>query len=149
MAFEMNMLAYCGLYCEQCSVRTAFIEQNAAHLTHIPARYGKNDADLSTCDCEGCKGRNLCGPCKIKDCAVPRGIASCADCGDFPCGVVAAFGSDGAPHHHQALANLNRIREIGVEAWFAELEPSLRCHCGERLSWYYACPRHGDDGNDE
>lgn len=142
LSFDMNMLAYCGLYCEQCSARIAFAEQDPAHMDHIPAKYKRVPFDLSDYDCEGCKGRNLCGPCKIKDCAAPKGIDSCAECAEYPCAVLDAFENDGAPHHKQAGENLRSIRENGVNVWFAHLTPALRCHCGRRQSWYHLCPVH-------
>ena len=140
--FDPGMLAYCGLYCEQCSFRTAFVEQDWKHLAVLPLKYNVKNAELSDFDCECCRGRNLCGPCKIKDCAAPRNIGSCAECGDFPCGVIEAFGNDGVPHHRQALDNLRAIRKNGVEAWFATLNPAIYCSCGERQSWYRTCPNH-------
>ena len=141
--FDMTLLAYCGLYCEQCSVRTACAEQDARHMEHFPAQLVRGrELGLSDPPCEGCKGRNLCGPCKIKGCASAKGIGHCGECGEFPCETLSAFGNDGIPHHRRALANLRRIREVGVDVWFGELKPSLRCHCGERLSWYRVCPDH-------
>ena len=142
MDFDMKMLAYCGLYCEQCSVRTAFVQQDEAHLEHFPAKFKTGRTVLSDYACEGCKGRNLCGPCAIKDCASARGVDSCADCGDFPCDRIARFGTDGIAHHRQAVANLRDIREKGIDAWFAALSPALRCRCGRRQSWYHTCPEH-------
>lgn len=142
MPFNPKMLAYCGIYCEQCSARTACLEQDAKHLEHFPAKYKRERFDLSDYDCEGCKGRNLCGPCRIKDCATAGNIISCAECGDFPCRVLVEFENDGIPHHRQAVENLRTIREHGLETWFANIQPPLRCHCGERQSWYYTCPRH-------
>lgn len=142
MDFDMKMLAYCGLYCEQCSCRAAFASGDWAHLEHFPATYKKERPNLSDYDCGGCKGRSLCGACDIRDCAAARRLDSCADCGDFPCGRIEEFGNDGVPHHHGALKNLHAIRDNGVDAWFEGMRPALRCHCGERLSWYHACPRH-------
>lgn len=142
MDFSMKMLTYCGLYCEQCSARVAFIEQDRRHVEHIPVRYEKDLSDLSAFDCEGCKGKNICGPCAIKDCAATKAIDSCAECADFPCAVLATFGSDGAPHHEQAVENLRIIRERGIDEWFTNLHPALFCECGKRQSWYYTCPEH-------
>jgi hypothetical protein len=110
-------------------------------LDNFPAKF-KTERDLSALDCEGCKGKNLCGPCEIKDCAAPKGIRSCAECEDFPCATLSDFGHDGLPHHEQALKNLKNIRQVGIDAWFAELSPPLRCACGQRQSWYYTCHEH-------
>lgn len=142
MNLNMKMLAYCGIYCEQCSARTAHIERDYRHLEHFPARYKKERPDLADYDCEGCKGRCICGPCEIKRCASGKGLDSCAECDDFPCPVLAKFGNDGIPHHGQALENLRAIRAGGADAWFKNMTPALRCHCGERQSWYHICPRH-------
>lgn len=142
MEFEMKMLAYCGLYCEQCSARLAAIEKDWRHVEAIPSKFGRKRTELDEYFCEGCKGDNICGPCDIKECAVAKGVNSCAECGDFPCARIDEFESNGYPHHKQGVENLRRIREDGVTAWFADLEPSLRCHCGKRQSWYHTCPDH-------
>ena len=142
MKFDMAMLAYCGIYCEQCSVRTAAMEQNVMHIEHFPAKFNVDPSNLSEYACEGCKGRNLCGPCKIKDCAVAKGLESCASCANFPCSSIDAFGNDDIPHHHEAIENLKKIRSAGLASWFENMSRKLRCHCGERLSWYHACPNH-------
>ena len=142
MSIDMRLLAYCGLYCEQCSARSAFLERDPRHLDAFPSQYRKARGDLSDYDCEGCKGRNLCGPCVIKDCASPRGFDHCGECPDFPCEKLAAFENDGMRHHAEAVENLRNIRENGRDAWFETLEPALQCHCGKRKSWYLGCPDH-------
>ncbi len=145
MNFDMKMIAYCGIYCEQCSFRAAVAEQDFKHLEPLPEKYREfreGRSNLSDYACEGCKGRNLCEPCKIKDCALGKGINSCAECGLFPCETLTQFGHDGVPHHQWALENLRNIRENGVDAWFENLRPALRCHCGKRQSWYCVCHEH-------
>lgn len=140
MPFERNMLAYCGLYCEQCSFKTAHDEQDPKHLAHIP--YPFTQKDLTEYNCGGCKGYCICGPCKIRPCASAKNIVSCADCGSFPCEHIDSFANDGMPHHRNAIDNLNHIRKYGLEAWYEALKPSLKCQCGERQTWYYTCPLH-------
>lgn len=142
MDFDLKMLAYCGLYCEQCSSRVAVAERDPAHLELFLAKYRETRPELSDWECEGCKGRNICGPCAIKDCAAAKGFGSCADCDSFPCDAVSTFETDGWAHHREAVDNLRGIRERGAEAWFEDLKPSLRCHCGRRQSWYRQCPKH-------
>ncbi|MCC8180876.1 MAG: DUF3795 domain-containing protein [Planctomycetes bacterium] len=142
--FDKSMLAYCGLYCEQCSVRTAWVEQDACHLDNFPAKFKTGKGDLSDYACEGCKGNNLCGPCRIKDCAAPKGLDSYADCAAFPCQYLNEFENDGIPHHRAALENHRRIRADGVKSWFAWLKPALQCRCGKRQSWYYVCQDHAE-----
>lgn len=142
MAFNMGMLAYCGLYCEQCSCRVAFAERDPRHIDPLPAKIRESRPNLSDYDCGGCKGRSICPPCGIRDCASAKNLNHCGECADFPCDRLSAFGGDGAPHHAGAVENLRSIREHGIEAWFNELKPALQCHCGKRKSWYRGCPAH-------
>ncbi len=139
---QSNMLAYCGLYCEQCSFKRAHDDEDAKHLQSLP--YPASLKPLSEYGCDGCKGEHcICTVCKIKPCILEKGLDSCAECDSFPCEIIEAFGSDGIPHHKQAIENLSRIRENGAERWFEEFKASLRCDkCGERLSWYYSCAKH-------
>lgn len=135
MPCDMNLLAYCGLYCDLCSSRVANAEQDWSHVEHpIPASYARGRIKFSEYAYGGCKGPNPCDPCAIKICASGKGLDSCAACADFPCLRLDKFGNDGAPHHHQAVENLRSIREIGIEEWFKQLTPALRCHCGKRQS---------------
>ncbi len=145
MQLDPKMLAYCGIYCEQCSARVAFLEQDWQHLEYFGDRFKANRPQLSDHDCEGCKGHNICGPCKIKHCASGRNLDSCSLCSDFPCTLLTNFETDGMPHHQWAVNNLRSIRAHGLEAWFATLQPALQCTCGMRQSWYHTCAVHYTD----
>ena len=154
MEFDADKLAYCGIYCPECSFVAAYETGKREHLLAMPERYDEyKQATLSEVgNCPGCKLDNLCGDCDIKDCARSQGqqsmapkkedIDSCAECAKFPCEKVLAFGNDGVPHHRQALENLMTISAIGKESWFEGFRKNLECDCGERLSWYYKCPIH-------
>ena len=140
MPFELKMLAYCGLYCEQCSFKAAHDEQTVKHLENIPYAFPRRGLSVYNCEC--CKGFCICGPCKIKPCAEGKNITSCAECNDFPCEHIRAFAQDGMPHHAKAVENLHEIRAHGIVAWFAKIKPSLKCGCGKKQIWYYICPLH-------
>lgn len=140
-AFNKDMLAYCGLYCELCSFKTAHDERDPRHLDAVP--YAFERQALGAYDCENWKGHCICGPCAIKDCASQKDIDSCADCADFPCVFIAEFETDGKPHHREGIGNLRMIRARGTDAWFAAIAPTLRCAaCGQKQSWYYRCDQH-------
>ena len=141
-SFDKNMLAYCGLYCEQCSFKLAHDENNVKHLERIP--YTVKLRDLAEYDCGGCKsGHCICGVCKIKPCASGRNIDHCSDCIEFPCGYIKTFENDGIPHHKSAVENFRMIRQYGIRHWFDYVAPLLKCkQCGERQSWYYFCSKH-------
>ncbi len=99
---------------------------------------------MEECACPGCKVQIDQCACNIgiKPCAEEKGLISCADCGDFPCEKSNTFGHDGTPHHEDGLRNLQRIREVGYEAWLEEMQALLYCGCGTRQSWYCGCPLH-------
>lgn len=138
MEFKENLLAYCGIYCGQCSFKVAFETNNRAHLLAKPAKYNDmKQAPLEACFCEGCKGENICGDCQIKDCASAKGYLSCADCENFPCTLIDNFAKDGIPHHSWGVENLHIIREKGVHKWFENFQNKLTCNCGGQFSWYY------------
>jgi hypothetical protein len=146
MEFAPEQMAYCGIYCEQCSFKAAAETKRPEHLANLPPKYNApqyvpfKQEVLDGLACPGCKGDALCGPgCKIKVCASGKGLVSCAECGAFPCSILLDFANDGVPHHHRALENLQSIRENGVEDWFGRFKTNLTCDCGERISWYYRC----------
>jgi hypothetical protein len=140
MEFNKKFLAYCGLYCRQCSFKAAHDEQDARHLESIPYKFIQRP--LSDYNCEGCKGFCICGPCKIKECASSKNIDSCADCAVFPCRYTESFANDGMPHHKSAVENLYNIRKYGIDRWFKSIARSLQCKCGAAQSWYYKCREH-------
>jgi hypothetical protein len=134
-ASDLSLLAYCGLYCGACSFKIAFEESQRGHLLSMPAKYDRyKSARLE--DCPGCRADNQDGECKIRNCAKERKLVYCGDCEDFPCRMVADFSSDGIPHHSEIIANLNAIREMGVDAWLTHERDRFACSCGKRLSWY-------------
>lgn len=137
-------IAYCGLYCPMCSSVSAAETQDKFLLQAMPDMYEHlRQRPLEACECPGCRVQVDKCHCEMKPCAEKKGHVSCADCADFPCQTIEAFGSDGAPHHAEALQNLWRIREVGYDIWLQEMEAQMFCACGTRQSWYYRCPEHG------
>jgi len=98
---EFNLAGCCGLYCGLCP----------RFQSTAPSR------------CSGCKIICLTISCKIYNCCVKkRGLATCAECDDFPC-------EKNNPEAHQyeyfvthkpCISNLHRIKEVGLETWLAE-----------------------------
>jgi hypothetical protein len=80
--------------------------------------------------CEGCRGplnAHWSEDCKMMLCAKKKGIQYCFQCGEFPCGILKEFASDGAVHHKKTVENLHRMKQIGVDAWIAEQEKNGKC----------------------
>lgn len=130
-------IAYCGLYCPQCSFRVAYETQRREHLLNMPEKYSVYKMeDLNNLKCIGCKKDDFCGDCEIKKCAEPRNINHCGECNDFPCSIIKDFSNDGIPHHKEAFKNLQFIQAKGFNNFIVQIEQDVICQCGGRLSWY-------------
>lgn len=92
-----RLLAYCGLACETCPIRLATLEPDAAKQRSMRAAIAREIADQygmdlraeDIGDCDGCRrgGRLFggCLECEIRQCAIRRGVDSCAFCTAYPC----------------------------------------------------------------
>lgn len=120
----------CGLYCGACSSMLMYEKQN-----------GVSDAAHFICEfneepCSGC-GRDERTDCEFIRCCREHGVELCAFCAEFPCEMITNFSRDEWPHHIDAVNNLSRIREAGIEAWLAEQHRLWSCPgCGGRTHWY-------------
>ena len=99
------ILAYCGLVCSQCG---AYLKQK----------------------CQGCHSdRPMSHNCKVKPCAQERNYTSCAECTDFEnlreCRKLNNFVSRifGFIFRTDRIANLSRIREVGLDKFKDEKQP--------------------------
>jgi hypothetical protein len=138
--------SYCGIYCGACSIARrgqtgradAFV---ACFAGGIPA------ADLA---CQGCKSGAVwagCRRCRMRDCAIGRGLGRCGECPDYPCSVYRKWFAHARllPHVGESRDNLAAARTGGVDHWLAAQERRWSCpSCGERFSWYQeVCARCG------
>ena len=104
--------SYCGLYCGACKCA----------------------------ECEGCKvlnERSWKPDCRFRECATQHGVDVCCYCTEFPCGDLVRFNNDKWAHHSSVLPNLNRIKEVGLEAWLSEQQVRWSCpKCKQGFTWY-------------
>jgi hypothetical protein len=138
---------YCGLYCGACPVGKANEAEDGILLAGLAREWGREPGDLR---CGGCKSdvtAVFCTDCRIRLCASERGLEFCHQCDDFPCGVLAGFRNDNAPHHSVVLRNLSRMKELGIEQWLEEEARRWSCgSCGEVFGWYSdECSRCGGE----
>lgn len=95
--------------------------------------------------CHGCLSDKLAPHCQLcpngfRECAKDRGLTWCYECGEFPCQRLEAFldshYENGISHHASAIANLKRMKEVGVSAWVAEEKAKATCpQCGTIKHW--------------
>lgn len=125
---DKKYTCYCGLYCENCSVRAKinpaakvlYDEMKAAdfdEVVHmIPGGEGfwpflKAIAENGTCD--SCREGSGNPGCAIRICAKDKGVEMCALCERYPCEHLAELFKG-----HPLLKNDNALlRENGMEAW--------------------------------
>lgn len=135
----MELVTYCGLYCDLCAERTR-IPQTARALQAAMAeegwpRWGPSMPGFSEFwsfleklgsgeGCPGCRAGGGYPECQIRVCARERGLELCARCPDFPCGHVEAL----AATYPTLLADNRRMRAVGLEQWLTEQQE--RVHRG-------------------
>ena len=95
----MKMIACCGLDCAACPARTAYIEDDQElrrkTAAEWSAMYGA-DIPAESINCTGCtvagvKFHHCEHGCEIRKCALPRGIANCGACSEYPCATISGF----------------------------------------------------------
>lgn len=89
-----EMMAYCGLLCNECPTYKATVADDMALREKTAAEWSKmNNADIKPEDinCLGCNSDVLFGYCKmceIRSCAREKGLKDCGKCSSFACGKV-------------------------------------------------------------
>lgn len=102
IAADAALIGRCGLYCGACR---AF-------------RDGR---------CRGCRANESCSWCKVGSCCDSRGLASCAECAEFPDASACRALNGTLPRlvgilrRSDRAACIARIRAIGYEAFAAEM----------------------------
>jgi hypothetical protein len=118
MDIAIITLAPCGMNCSVCY----------AHLRK------KNR-------CQGCRGQEECQPaycrrCKIRNCAISRGIDFCYECVSFPCTAIKQIDKRYRLRYQVSLIeNAIRVKTVGVEQFLLEEKQKWTCtECGGVIS---------------
>jgi hypothetical protein len=144
-----NYDSYCGLYCGACSIIKAY----QTGIRDKFASFFAEEAGLEL-KCHGCKSDTVfvnCSNCKIRACAIDKGVERCLVCKDFPCNQFNAEELknvlDSLPHLSAIQNNLAVIMSNGVDCWLAEQEKRWKCpDCQTDFSWYTDnCSKCGRD----
>lgn len=106
-------LTPCGLDCYSCSIRLRTDEELAYWDT--------KGIDPDKIRCDGCRsersGHHWSPRCRIVQCCVyERKYEFCAQCPDFPCHELDAWGAE-YRHHAEAVERLHAMKQIGIEDW--------------------------------
>lgn len=83
------MLGYCGINCDACPAYQGTIATNSELLEKAAADYGPGSQSTEDWICLGCTPADqgflatYCAKCKIRACAVEKGVQNCAACDDY------------------------------------------------------------------
>jgi hypothetical protein len=127
---DLSLLGPCGIYCGTCDIRVACLAADRATQQRI-ADWLKEHHDMDVAAgairCGGCWGpvdEHWSADCKVLACARARGVRVCSDCDEYPgCETLEAFYQGG--DYRSARSTLERIREIGLDAWAGEKAAEL------------------------
>ena len=121
LVFPTLMMAPCGITCAAC-------------YAHVRRKK----------PCPGCRsleaGRpGYCDRCKIKACAVSRGLDLCFQCPNFPCTLVKHIDKRYRTSYQTSLIeNGSRARAVGVEQHLREEQAKWTCpECGGTISLHH------------
>jgi len=88
----MDILACCGLECDQCPARVATLEDDQGLREETARQWSamfQAEIKPEEISCMGCNSEGPwfghCHVCEIRACCQDKGLANCAPCGEFPC----------------------------------------------------------------
>ena len=93
-----EIISYCGLICGTCPIHLATLETDRTKKNEIISEiikackevYNIDYKPTDITDCDGCmsaSGRlfSACSNCRIRSCAIDKGVINCAYCVDYAC----------------------------------------------------------------
>jgi hypothetical protein len=125
---DKKYICYCGLYCENCAVKVnihpaakvLYDEMKNTGFEKVVHILPDGDGFWSFLKgmvenwiCVSCRDGSGNPNCKVRICAIEKGVEMCALCENYPCGLFDNF-DEGYPilKHDNAL-----LRDKGMEAW--------------------------------
>lgn len=88
-----EILSYCGYRCDLCPAYRENLksDEDRARVREDWIKYYDHRVDLDEVDCRGCAAGLKDGNpnCKVRPCAIEKGVATCADCDEFACEKIA------------------------------------------------------------
>lgn len=124
---DLAYLGACGIYCKNCDIHQAGETGDRKAQEHIANWIVENcdtacaPEQIHCCGCWGPSDKHWSADCKVMLCATSRGVKLCVDCGEYPeCETLEAFYKGG--DYEAARKTLERIVEIGIDAWVSERE---------------------------
>lgn len=132
---DKKLTAVCGLFCASCTVYIGN-QEDPERLKIMAERLNCSTEELI---CEGCRSDKLalhCRNCSFKLCTKKKEVDFCGDCSEFPCDELKNFQKQ-LPHRIELWDYQHRIKKVGFEKWFIEMNEHYACSkCGTLNSAY-------------
>lgn len=141
---DLSTSAYCGLFCETCSVYI-FSQTDENALEALASKFGMTKEEMR---CNGCRSDKLssyCQKCLFTPCALEKGILNCEDCAEFPCDKLKEFQKQ-MPHRAELFESAECRKSLGIDKWKEKITSDYSCEkCGNVNSPYFVkCAKCGN-----
>ena len=108
-----QLIAYCGIDCENCDARIATIANDNAlrEETAIKWRemFGASDIAAESINCTGCRAEGAkfshCDVCEIRNCAIAKGFNTCGECTELDTCQIVGFVLQNVPGAKENLTS--------------------------------------------
>lgn len=88
-----EVLSYCGYRCDRCPAYHANLtsDDDRKRVQEGWIKYYDHRVEVNEVDCRGCSAGPREGnpDCRVRPCAVEKGLRTCADCDEFACDKIA------------------------------------------------------------
>ncbi|MCX6094775.1 MAG: DUF3795 domain-containing protein [Candidatus Bipolaricaulota bacterium] len=112
------MLGYCGINCEECTAYKGTVTTDMSLLEKSAGSFWNGAYSAQEWVCLGCTPADqpfiakFCAKCKIRVCAIAKGLPNCAACSDYEVRAVVAS----RRAHRRGRKAAQRKRVLGAEA---------------------------------
>lgn len=87
-----DIIAYCGIRCNECPVYKATIKNDVTEKERISESWSTEKYPLKPADveCYGCSNTDkkvisFCKGCDIRECGIYKNVENCGFCTEYPC----------------------------------------------------------------
>jgi hypothetical protein len=123
----------CGFYCRSCSIYAA-TERGRDQQRNLAAALSKEmgkTVKVADVQCQGCRSltKQCWGiSCKIRACALSKGLTFCGECPEVPCEMLSTLSES---YKDILLVQLEELKRLGKEQWIEKMKTRWTCpNCG-------------------
>ncbi len=136
-----HLAGICGLYCGACYIYLTYKYGDEKAVARLAEQLGIKPEEL---ECQGCGPESekcIRKDCKVRSCAIERGVRFCYQCDDYPCKQFKES-IEKFPHLSVIREEQDNLACNGPAKWLEWQVHRWKCQgCGTKLGWYdVVCP---------